>query len=371
MKPLLKRYLQKCLDFVRAVVFKIKKQTAALVMFVISFILAFGVIYLTVSRTIAIRHIRANMAQSIAWLNEAGLDIAYDNIEFNSLFFSPLITIDGLKIYNIDGQNRQSNVEGKDTWILAFNNIKAYANAFGASKIRFESTSGGQFIFNDFNSRMNSSQTFMDISTLDGKFKELVVHAEDINIHDFAKIKKIVFLLQSLPSATGNSAITMPSFESHFEVNNVEINGLLNYPLSSHLKMIYAQTSVIGRIVPDGGLFTTLETWLKEGGFVEVPNLIVQWEPLTMVARGNVTFNEVFSPRINLNTSSKGLLRLINDLQENSFLDSKNVFVANILLSNKAFKLNPEDTELTISTPFSYYDGKVLIENLPIKDFAQ
>ena len=64
-------------------------------------------------------------------------------------------------------------------------------------------------------------------------------------------------------------------------------------------------------------------------------------------------------------------MSLIKDLQKNSFLDNKNVFVANILLSNKAFKLNPDDEELTISTPISYSDGKISVENLTIKDFTK
>ena len=135
--------------------------------------------------------------------------------------------------------------------------------------------------------------------------------------------------------------------------------------------MFYAKTSFIGRFNPEEQFLTAMETWLKEGGFIEVPNLVIQWEPLTLVARGNVNFNEKFAPRIQLNTSSKGLLRLLSDLQKNNFLDSKNVFVANILLTNKAFKLNSEDTELTISTPISYSDGKISIENLTIKDFMK
>lgn len=371
MKDLLKKQALKLAEIIKDGAFGFKRKTAALFAFLFSFLLVFGTIYLTASRVIAIRQVRANMAKSIQWLNEAGLDIAYDNIEFNALFFSPLITIDGLKIYNMDGMNNRSRIDGLDSWSVTFNKIKAYSNIFGSYRIRFESTDGGKFSFNDFSSEMNSSQTFMDVSSTNGSFDELVWHAENINIRDFAKINKIVFLLKSIPTANDNTAIAMPSFESHFEVNNVEINGLLNYPLSSHLKMFYVQASVIGRATPDESLLTTLETWLKEGGFVEIPNLIVQWEPLTLVARGNINFNETFSPRISLNTSSKGLLRLINDLQENSFLDSKNVFVANILLSNKAFKLNPEDSELTISTPISYSDGKVSIENLPIKDFNQ
>lgn len=371
----MKKLIEKCLlifaDVYYKAVFFLKNSISAFFACLFSFSLVFGAIYLTASRTIAIKQVRYNMARSIEWLNEAGLDIAYDNIEFNSMFFSPLIIIDNLQIYNINGQDNRSNIDGKNSWSITFNKIKAYSNMFGTPRIRFESTDGGTFVFNDFISKMNSSQTFMDISSNNGKFDELVWHAEDINIHDFAKIKKIVFLLKTLSAASENTAVTMPSFESYFEVNNVDINGLLNYPLSSHLKLFYAQTNLIGRIRPDESLFTSLETWLKEGGFIEIPNMIVQWEPLTLVARGSINFNEQFAPRMHFNSSSKGILRLINDLQENSFLDSKNVFVANILLSNKAFKLNPDDAELTISTPISYSDGKISIENLTIKDFTK
>lgn len=371
MKKLIKKYTLLSAELLGNGFWRIKNSIPALMACIFSFLLVFGTIYLTASRTIAIKKVRANMAQSIQWLNEAGLDIAYDNIEFNALFFSPLITIDNLQIYNIDGRNNRSNIDGMNSWSVTFNKIKAFSNIFGQPRIRFESSDGGLFMFNDFTSKMSSSQTFMDISSKDGKFNELVWHAEDINIHDFAKIKKIVFLLQALEHNNNSSSVTMPSYDSYFEVNNVEINGLLNYPLSSHLKLFYAQSEIIGRITPDDSLFTAMETWLKEGGFIEIPNLIVQWEPLTLVARGNVNFNEKFEPKMHLNTSSKGILRLINDLQENSFLDSKNVFVANILLSNKAFKLNPDDKELTISTPISYSDGKISIENLTIKDFTR
>ena len=362
MKQLLKKYLLLiAAPFGHSFNF-IKSKRAAVLASFFSFCIVFGGIYITASRNMAIRHVRSQMAQTISYLNELGLDIAYDNIEFNSVFFFPLVKISNLQIYNIKGLN---------TWSLNFDTVKAYPNIFGAPRIRFESSAGGKFIFNDFASNMSSSQTFLDISGTKERFKEIVFHAEDINIHDFAKIKKIAFLLQALPSKSLNEAITMPSFESFFEVNNVDINGLIDYPLSSHLKLLYIKAAVIGRVKPDQHLLTSMETWLKEGGFIEIPNLILQWQPLTLVGRGAVNFNENFSPRINFNTSSKGILRLIKDLQDNSFLDSKNVFVANILLSNKAFKLNPNDEELTISTPISYTDGKVSIENLTIKDFTK
>ena len=327
-----------------------------------SFALVFAGIYVTASRTMAIRRIRTELSRTISYLNQLGYDIAYDKIEFNAVFFFPLVDIENLQIYTLNKT---------DAWALQFKEIKAYPNMFGKKRIRFESTAGGQFVFNDFASQMTSSQTFLDITTSGDSFDELVFHAESINIKDFAKIKKIAFLLESLPQKTANVSVTTPAFESLFEVNDVDINGLVNYPLSSHLKLFYTKAEIIGRPVPEDDLLTSLETWLKQGGFVEVPSLIVQWQPLTLVGRGTVNFSETFSPRVNFKTSSKGILHLIKDLQDNAYLDSKNVFVANILLTNKAFKLNPDDDELTISTPISYADGKLSIENLTLKDFTK
>ena len=68
-------------------------------------------------------------------------------------------------------------------------------------------------------------------------------------------------------------------------------------------------------------------------------------------------------------TSSKALLRLIDDLQKNGFLERKGVFVADILLKSKGFKLHEEDKHLTLTTPINYQDGKLSVENITVKNF--
>ena len=360
MKLLLSKIFHSIAQVFSRVLLYIKHGKASVFACLFSFCLVFGGIYITASRTIAIKQIRYQMSHYITWLNELGLDIAYDKIEFNSIFFFPLVTIDNLQIYNIQGLN---------SWTLKFNQVNAYPNIFGAQKLRFSTNGSGKFIFNDFISDMSSKETFLDITRKENLFNSLIFHAEDIDIHDFAKIKNITYLIESIPQNNIISSINIPYLSSFFEIKDIDINGLINYPLSSHLNLLYTKADIIGRITPDESLLTTLETWLKEGGFIDIPSLIIQWEPLTLVGRGNINFNESFSPRINFNTSSKGILRLLQDLQDNNFLDSKNVFVANILLSNKAYKLNPEDQEMTVSTPVSYSDGKIAIENLTIKDF--
>ena len=340
---------------------QIKKLYKPILASIFSFCIVFCGIYITTSRNLAIKHIKKNISQYTSYLNEMGLDIAYDNIEFNSMMFYPLVKIDNLKIYSVTALN---------DWAINFNTVKAYPNIVGTKRLRFSSVSGGTFTFNEFTSEMSSEETFLDIILKDSNLDELVLHAENINIKDFAKIDKIAFLLQQEKNPDLES-FTTPSYTALFETNDVKINGLIDYPLSSDIKLIYMKSNIMGKINLDDFILTSLENWLQNGGFIDIPNLIVQWEPLTLVGRGNINFNEKLSPRISFNTSSKGILTLLNDLQEREFLDSSDVFVANIMLKNKAYKINPDDEELTVSTPIGYSDKILTIENLPIKDFTK
>ncbi|MBE6468323.1 MAG: DUF2125 domain-containing protein [Alphaproteobacteria bacterium] len=363
MKPFLRNMLLKFAEIIgktrRYIGIQITSTYKPVFACLFAFSIVFCGIYITASRNLAIKTIKKNLSQIINHLNEFGLDIAYDNIEFNSMMFYPLVKIEGLKIYSATSLNE---------WALKFNTVKAYPNIIGTQRLRFQSIDGGTFKFNEYNSVMSSNETFLDIIYNNQKFEELVLHAEDINIKDFAKIEKIAFLSKySEPSEI--EAFTTPSYINMFEVNNVKINGLIDYPLSSNLKLLYAQANIMGKFEPDEIFITSIGNWLHKGGFIDVPNLIVQWEPLTLVGRGNINFNEALSPRINFNTSSKGLLTLIKDLQKRELLENSNVFVANIMLNNKAYKMNPDDEEYTIVTPIGYADGKLTIENLPIKDF--
>ena len=111
----------------------------------------------------------------------------------------------------------------------------------------------------------------------------------------------------------------------------------------------------MGKINPDDFILTSLENWLQKGGFIDIPNLIIQWDPLTLVGRGNINFNENFAPRITFNTSSKGILRLLNDLQQRELLDSSSVFIANIMLKNKAYKLNVFRPQLLLCILIAVY----------------
>ena len=183
MKPFLRNFLLKIAELIGKargyIKTKLKISYKPFLACMFAFILVFFGVYVTASRNIAIKQIKKHINQTINYLNELGLDVSYDNIEFNSMMFYPLVKIDNLKLYSTTSLN---------DWAIKFQTIKAYPNIIGTKKIRFKSTGNGTFKFNEFVSEMDSDETFVDIEYNNENFKELVFHAEDFKIKDLAII---------------------------------------------------------------------------------------------------------------------------------------------------------------------------------------
>lgn len=305
-----------------------------------------------------VKKIRANLPIIISSINELNMDIAYDDIKFNPVAFFPLMKMSNPQLYSL----REDNY-----WNLKFDNLKIYSDILGAPQLQFKFSDSGKFDLNNTEYNIINGNITLNIKGTLLK-QEILLRCENLNIKNLALFKNVTFSFKPSPLSDSNKN-GLPLYQSLLEIKNVNINGMVNYPLSSHINNISTQADIIGKFSFDKDLLTSIESWVKDGGFIDMPKLIVQWAPLTLVGRGNVRFNENLQPDINFNTSSKGLLKLIKSLQEISFINSSNVYVANILLSNKAFRLNPEDEELTITTPINYSNGKISIENLVVKDF--
>ena len=116
---------------------------------------------------------------------------------------------------------------------------------------------------------------------------------------------------------------------------------------------------------------TALDCWLAQDGYIDVKKLMVNWSPLSLIGEGELNFNENYIPKIKLSTSSKGLFELIENLEQKKWLDSKGVFVAKILLENKAFKIKDSDKHLSVVTPISYNDNILTVEKISIKKFSK
>lgn len=325
--------------------------------FLFSFILMFGFIAATMIRNAMIHNFKSELLKLEKYLNEFQIDLAYDNIEFNNIFFYPLVEIDNLQIYNL---------RGRELWRINIAKVSGRPGILNAHKLNMETGGMMSFAFGQKTTLVSGDTTLKITAGPQGNFNSLHFRIRSADIKDFAKIREAAFDVRSLHSVR-HEALIMPSLESHIEIRGVKLNGLLKYPLTSEIQRIYAKANVMGYIPVKDSLYLGLETWLQNGGFIDIPKLIVNWEPLVLVGRGTVNFNEQLHPRISLNTSSKALIELLNDLQKIGFLDRKGIFVANILLNSKGFKLHKDDKYLTLTTPVSYQDNKLAVENITVK----
>ncbi len=330
---------------------------SGIISFVFSFVLVFLCLYILAHRSIVVKRIRVQLPMVISSLNELGIDLAYNEIKFNPMAFFPIVKIENPQLYSLNEDNY---------WSLQFNDVKGYSDIWGSPQIKFKFSPQGQLIIKDYLYDLAADKADFEIKA--GQQQKLALRFADVNIKNLASIKKATFITTSL-EVPNESVKGFPSYKSKLSIRDVKINGMVNYPLTSFIDRITAQSEIIGQFKYKDDFLTSIETWVKDGGFIDVPRLVVQWKPLTLVGRGHINIQENLQPEITFNTSSKGLLKLIKSLQDISWLTNSNVYVANILLSNKAFRLNPEDEELTITTPISYSNRRISIENLIIKDF--
>lgn len=327
--------------------------------FFLGFAIALFLLNASLLRGYQIRQTKLQIVQLQKTLAEFNLDISYDNLHFNSWFMRPLLSADNFQIYNLSGT---------DLWRLTVPRLELKPRWFNSRIININFGNQQTWSWNNQEKPLNTQKAVIQLEAGDEGLQVVLAQIRHIEIKDFAKISELNlagrrFLGDMTPSHR------TAGFENHLELKDITLNGLLHYPLTSHINRIYLKTNFMGRIPAQMPLRLGLEEWLHQGGFVEIPNLVVNWPPLLLVGRGELNFDEKFTPSLRLETSSKALIKLLDDLQNHNTLDRKGVFVAKILLSNKAFKLNPADKDLAMITPIKYRDGKISVENITVRDF--
>ena len=146
-----------------------------------SFLLVFSCLYLLNQRFIIQQKIRYSLPKIISSLNEIGLDIAYDNIQFNSLFFRPVITIENPQIYSLEDDNY---------WKLQFADIQADYSIFNAEELHWQFSEKGNIVFNNKLHNITSVDTFLNIHNKQDRL-QLSFQSSDLIIQNFADIKNI------------------------------------------------------------------------------------------------------------------------------------------------------------------------------------
>ncbi len=333
---------------------------SAIMTFVLSFIIVLSGLYIIAYRGLAVKKIRSSLPVIVSSLNQIGIDIAYDNIKFSPLFFLPMMQVERPQIYALDEINY---------WKLQFSELKAYVSPFKSDKIVLTFANNGQITFDNETYTTENAAAFIELELVDNQVNQISLQLNDFVVTHFADIKNLTYKLQRSNLSNTSKDVLVTSWNSFFNVSDITINGLVNYPLSSQLKQLSLQANVIGDFQFEDDFLLSMENWVRNNGFIDIPNLVLQWQPLTMVGRGQCKFSKQLAPDLTFNTSSKGLFKLLESLRNLKLVDNKNIYVAKILLNNKAYRLKDNDDELTITTPISYANGKISIDNLVIKDF--
>lgn len=342
----------------RSTLNNIKSNKAVWIAFSLGFILTLSFVSLTLERNSQVKNLKAGLLQLQDGLNEFGLDIAYDKIKFSSVFTRPLFEVENFTFYS-----------PRQQWRLLLPKLKIVPAFFSFNKFiiapgpDFTITSNGEAY------KGTAENTNIEVSLNKSQIKLLMAEIRNIDIKKLAKIQELN-LAGRQTGYNNNLKGVISSFENHLEMKNITLNGLLNYPLTSQISRLYLKTNLMGTLKQKSTFTLSMQDWLRRGGLVEISNLIVNWDSFSLVGRGELNFDEALHPNLHLETSSKALIRLLDELQQKEVIERKGVFVAKILLSNKAFKLKENDTALTVTTPIDYRDGKLAVENVTIRRFG-
>lgn len=306
-------------------------------------------------RHAVINHFKNDMHYMIGSLNRAGWDLAYGDIDFNALYPFSLVTFKNLKIYSLS-QNHAWEID-KLSLDSGFFNPSSLQIFLGEKQKLISAGKEHKISLGayDFAVELPSS----------GAPNNLTLQLQNAAISDWAEAGEINLAARIIAPQLINDQ--SPSLRVHLDIRQVKLNGLLNYPLSQNIERIYLNASVLGQIKGGENFQQALREWLAKDGHIEIKDFNLNWPPLLMVGKGSLYFNETFKPILQLNTSSKALQVLIDDLESMNWLDSKGTFVVKILLGNKAYKADPEDRYLTVTTPIAIRDDALLVEKIVLK----
>lgn len=324
----------------------------------LSFVLCFGFLSLIVGRYNSLAHLRNEIARLQDSLENSGWDIAYDEIRFNIWWPLPLMEVDNFTLYSRYEPRREYNVE----------KLSVNTGIFNFHKLQIQLSPQQELFWNDKEIGLDFPKLDLSLTFSEDKgITEILASGDAMNFNGYAEIGEFRFGAQQMaPQRLTNSS---PFMEIHLLLKNIQFDNGIKTPLTSKIDKIYLNAVQVGTLQSQDTYQESIFDWLAEDGRFDISELILEWQPLVMVGRGDLYFSEKLEPRLHLNTSSKALISVMELLEEEQIFERKGVFVSRILLKNKAFKMNEQDEFQTVVTPIDYKDNKLLIENIPVASF--
>lgn len=325
--------------------------------FLISFICVLLATNNYLQRRAAIDAFKNNFDYLLSSINESGWDIAYDKVEFGHLYPSSLAKFKNFKLYKlIDNPYKE----------IGWSEISIDSGFFNPSQLSINLSPSGKLNYAGTQHKITLGNYDIEVEVIgNGSFNNLTADIKDLKISDWADIGSINYAARIIAPQQINDQ--SPFFKNYLEINNIKLNGMLDYPLSQNISRVYLEADIIGQIKKADTIKIALNEWLAKDGKIEIKDFTINWLPLILVGKGDLYFDDNLNPIVRMNTSSKALLNLLDQLDQKNWLDSKGVFVAKILLSNKAYKANLQDEFLTVTTPMAIQEDALLVQKIPIK----
>ena len=320
--------------------------------------LGFGFLSLIVGRYNSLAHLRGEIIRLQDSLENTGWNIAYDELRFNIWWPLPLMEVDNFTLYSRYAPQREWNI-GK----LSIN-----TGIFNFHKLQIQLSPQQELVWNDKEIELNFPKLDLSLTYSEDKgITEILASGDGMKFNDYAEIGEFRFGAQQMaPNRLGNN---YPFMEIHLLLKNIQLGNQIQTPLTSKIDKLYLNAVQVGALQSQETYQESIFDWLAEDGRFDISELILEWQPLVMVGRGDLYFSEKLEPRLHLSTSSKALISVMELLEEEHIFERKGVFVSRILLKNKAFKMNEQDEFKTVVTPIDYKDNKLLIENIPVASF--
>lgn len=327
--------------------------------FLFTALLTFVGLWVVLSRAYYIGVIKNEIVKLQTSLNEAGWDVAYNNIEFSPSYPGNLVTIQDFQFYSL--------YQGRDLKI-EIPYVEISADLFNPKKITIAPAPEMTLTLRKktYHIDIPNPLILIDIDNHD-RMAHLLVSAKEINVRNTMQIGDILFSAVRKTPATASGAV--PAWGCDLLLGGLKFDKKYEIALADKIDMIFIDADVMGKVSGSRSYRSAIYEWLEAGGFINLKYVSLNWKPLAMVGRGSLHFNEKLEPNLHLDTSSKGLLESMDSMLQYQWLESKGVFVSKILLGNKAFKLSPKDKYLTVTAPIDFKDRKFQIENITVAKF--
>ena len=151
--------------------------------FLFAFLLVFSCIFLLASRGLMVKKVKSQLPAVISYLNDQGLDIAYDNIEFSPIVLFPLITMKNPQIYSLNPNNY---------WKIQLDSLKTYINTHQSQRIKFVFSPHGELVYDQIAHNLTNKKTLLEILYQDDQFDSLNFTTSNLNIKDLMNIKRLL-----------------------------------------------------------------------------------------------------------------------------------------------------------------------------------